>query len=234
MTKILAVDDESDLLDLVEYNLKRGGFEVLRALDGHTALELAYSASPDLILLDVMLPDIGGFEILERLRTDDATSSIPVIMLTARHEEEDVLEGFEAGADDYVSKPFSPRELLARIRAVLVRSSRATDNGSVLEYGELKIDPDEHRVFVGDEELILAPQEYKLLVHLCANPRRVHSREELLTQAWDDEVFVEPRTVDVHIRRLRSHLEVLKSSRKWIETVRGAGYRFNPNAGQGK
>jgi phosphate regulon transcriptional regulator PhoB len=230
MQRILIVDDEIDLLDLVEYNLQRADYAVLRAENGADALASAKTDAPDLILLDVMLPDINGHEVLARLREDEATRRIPVIMLTAKREEQDVLEGFESGADDYVSKPFSPRELLARLRAVLKRSGDNGPNHREIEFSGLKIDLDAHRVWVASAELPLAPQEFRLLVYLASNPRRVHSRETLLTKAWDEEVYVEPRTVDVHIRRLRSRLESMAASRKWIETVRGAGYRFNPEA----
>jgi phosphate regulon transcriptional regulator PhoB len=233
MTRILIVDDEVDLLDLVEYNLQRADFRVFRAENGTDALRSVKENSPELILLDVMLPDFDGYQVLKRLREDDSARHIPVIMLTAKTAEEDLLEGFALGADDYVSKPFSPKELIARIRAVLKRSAAKSAMQRELVHGALKIDLDAHRVWVGSNELPLAPQEFRLLVYLCANPRKVHSRERLLSEAWDEEVYVEPRTVDVHIRRLRSRLESMAASRDWIETVRGAGYRFNPDAVEG-
>jgi phosphate regulon transcriptional regulator PhoB len=230
MQRILVVDDEIDLLDLVEYNLHRAHFAVLRAENGTDALASAKANAPDLILLDVMLPDINGHQVLAKLREDEATRRIPVIMLTAKSGESDMLEGFESGADDYVSKPFSPRELLARMRAVLKRSGDKEPTHREIEFNELKIDLDAHRVWIDSAELPLAPQEFRLLVYFASNPGRVHSREALLTKAWDEDIYVEPRTVDVHIRRLRSRLESMTASRNWIETVRGAGYRFNPEA----
>jgi len=227
MASILIVDDEKDLLDLLKYNLEVSGYEVMEAETGRDGLYLAEKNSPDLIVLDVMLPDLLGFEILRRLRAKEKTRDVPIIMLTARGEESDVLVGFELGASDYVTKPFSPRELVARVRAVLGRSSNSA--AKRITFGPLEIDLESQQVFVSGEEVVLAPQEYKLLAFLAAHPRRVYSRESLLVHAWEKDAYVEARTVDVHIRRLRTRIETDNNGPKFIETVRGSGYRFNPD-----
>ena len=228
MKRILIVDDELDLLDLVEYNLQKAGYEVTRSEDGLSALAQVAKSLPELVVLDLMLPDIQGFEVLRRLRDDSRTKTLPVIMLTAMGEEPDILEGFNLGADDYVPKPFSPKELVARVRAVLKRAEGIKPPKGEIEHGALRLNQDSRRVWVGESEIALAPQEYKLLLFLATHPDRVHTREVLLSQVWGEEVSVEPRTVDVHIRRLRSHIETTAYPSEWIETVRGSGYRFNP------
>ncbi len=225
--RILVVDDEEDLLDLVAYNLEAAGFRVDRAVSGAQALGAVERCRPDLVVLDVMLPDLQGFEVLRILRARPQTRALPVILLTARGEEPDRLTGFDLGADDYVVKPFSPRELVARVRAVLKRA-RALEAGRRLRFGPLEIDPEAHRVWRDGHEVSLAPQEYRLLAFLATHPNRVYSREALLQHAWDPDVVVDPRTVDVHIRRLRARIEPDPSRPRWIQTVRGAGYRFNP------
>ncbi len=226
--RILVVDDEEDLVDLVAYNLEAAGFETARALTGHEALRAAAEVRPDLVVLDVMLPDLQGFEVLRILRSRDATREVPVILLTARGGEPDRLAGFELGADDYVVKPFSPRELVARVRAVLKRAASQEAGARPIRHGELEIDPGARRVWLGGQEVELAPQEYRLLEFLAFHPNRVYSRDALLRHAWDPDVVVDPRTVDVHVRRLRARLEPDPTQPRWIETVRGAGYRFNP------
>ncbi|MBI5442411.1 MAG: response regulator transcription factor [Deltaproteobacteria bacterium] len=231
MARVLIVDDEEDLLDVLDYNLGVSGYVVDRAQAGWAALELAEKNAPDLILLDVMLPDLHGFEVLRILRTREKTRYTPVIMLTARGEEADVLVGFELGADDYVTKPFSPRALLARVRAVLKRSGGDDNHRPRLRFDDLEVDLDAHRVFLAGEEIVLAPQEFRLLAFLVKHPNRVYTREQLLSNAWDQSGYVDPRTVDVHIRRLRSRIESDPSQPCRIETVRGAGYRFNPTGG---
>ncbi len=233
MAEILVVDDEQDLLDLVQYNLEVSGHKVLRAETGREGLTLAQTKRPDLVLLDVLLPDLIGFEVLRQLRAMEKTRDIPVILLTARGEESDVLVGFELGADDYVVKPFSPRELLARVRAILQRAKRTEDKPQLLEFEDLSIDFDSQQVFLGGEEIILPPQEFRLLAFLASHPRRVYSREALLAHAWGADVVIDLRTVDVHIRRLRSRLEPDAEKPRYIETVRGTGYRFNPVAKKG-
>ena len=228
MARVLIVDDEEDLLELLAYNLEVSGFVVDRAASGRAALDLADRQRPDLIVLDVMLPDLQGFEVLRILRTREKTRGVPVILLTARGEETDKLVGFELGADDYVTKPFSPREFVARVRAVLKRDLGQDRVRPRLRFGGLEVDLDAHRVYRGGEEVVLAPQEFRLLAFFVTHPNRVYTREQLLSQAWDPEVYVDPRTVDVHIRRLRSRVETDPSEPCRIETVRGTGYRFNP------
>jgi phosphate regulon transcriptional regulator PhoB len=232
MPRVLIVDDEEDLLELLAYNLEVSGFQVDRAPTGRLAVELAGRRTPDLVVLDVMLPDLQGFEVLRILRSREKTRAVPVILLTARGEESDILVGFELGADDYVVKPFSPRELLARVRAVLKRSRGEEPERPRLRFGDLELDLDAHRVLRGGEELVLAPQEFRLLAFLATHPNRVYSREALIQQAWDPEVYVDPRTVDVHVRRLRARVEPDPSNPVLIETVRGAGYRFQARPGK--
>jgi len=227
MPRILVVDDEEDLLDLLTYNLETSGYEVERATTGRAALELAQRRKLDLVVLDVMLPDLQGFEVLRILRGREPTRALPVILLTARGEEPDVLIGFELGADDYIPKPFSTREFLARVRAVLKRARGEEAPKPRLRFGEVEIDVDAHRVYCAGNEVLLAPQEYRLLAFLATHPNRVYSREALLQQAWDPDVYVDPRTVDVHVRRLRARIEGDPAEPRWIETVRGSGYRFN-------
>lgn len=229
MPRILIVDDEEDLLDLLAYNLEVSGFQVERAATGRRAVELADHGPPDLVLLDVMLPDLQGFEVLRTLRSREKTRAVPVILLTARGEESDVLVGFELGADDYIVKPFSPRQVLARVRAVLKRARGEDSPRPRVRVGALEVDLEGHRVFRDGEELALAPQEFRLLAFLVAHPNRVYSREALLQQAWDPDVYVDPRTVDVHVRRLRARVEADPAKPVLIETVRGSGYRFNPD-----
>ncbi|GAB4275972.1 MAG: response regulator [Deferrisomatales bacterium] len=227
MARVLVVDDEEDLLELLAYNLEGSGFQVDRATTGRAALDRVERRRPDLVVLDVMLPDLQGFEVLRILRTRESTRTLPVILLTARGEESDVLVGFELGADDYVVKPFSPRELLARVRAVLHRAQGTESPRPRLRFGDLEVDLDAHRVYRNGEPLELAPQEYRLLAFFATHPDRVYSREALIRHAWDPEVYVDPRTVDVHVRRLRARIESAPSRPRRIETVRGAGYRFN-------
>lgn len=227
---ILLVEDEPAIQELISANLTRAGHPVVRASDAETAQRLIREALPDLILLDWMLPGMSGIEFARRLRNDERTRAIPIIMLTARGEETDKVLGLEVGADDYVTKPFSPRELVARIKAVLRRRApQVTED--VVEVSGLRLDPVTHRVSAGTLALSLGPTEFRLLHFLMTHPERVHSRAQLLDQVWGDHVFVEERTVDVHIRRLRSALEVSGHDRL-IQTVRGAGYRFSSDASQ--
>ncbi len=222
---ILVVEDEPAIQELIAANLTRAGHTVLRAGDGETGLRIVKEALPDLILLDWMLPGISGLDFARRLRADSRTREVPVIMLTARGEEVDKVAGLEAGADDYITKPFSPRELVARIKAVLRRRApQATEEP--VEIAGLRLDPSTHRVSGGNTPINLGPTEFRLLHFLMTHPERVHSRAQLLDHVWGDHVFVEERTVDVHIRRLRSALEPL-SFEHLVQTVRGAGYRFS-------
>lgn len=222
---ILLVEDEPAIQELIVANLIRAGHTVTRAADGETALRVVRDALPDLILLDWMLPGISGIELARKLRAQERTREIPLIMLTARSEEHDKVLGLESGADDYITKPFSPRELVARIKAVLRRRApEATED--IVELGGLRLDPATHRVSAGETSHHLGPTEFRLLHFFMTRPERVHSRSQLLDQVWGDHVFVEERTVDVHIRRLRSTLESTGHDR-CIQTVRGSGYRFS-------
>ncbi len=226
---ILVVEDEPAIQELIAANLSRAGHDVIRAPDAETALRLVREALPDLILLDWMLPGMSGMDLARRLRADGRTRDIPIIMLTARGEERDKVAGLETGADDYITKPFSPRELVARIKAVLRRRApQVTED--VVEIAGLRLDPASHRVSVGDKTVALGPTEFRLLHFLMTHPERVHSRSQLLDQVWGDHVFVEERTVDVHIRRLRSALEATACD-TLVQTVRGAGYRFSREPG---
>jgi two-component system alkaline phosphatase synthesis response regulator PhoP len=226
--RILMVDDEKDIVDLVAYNLEKEGYETLKALDGEKALQLVRTKTPDLVVLDLMLPGIQGLEVCKRIRKDPETASIPIIMLTAKGAEIDKIVGLEVGADDYITKPFSVKELLARIKAVLRRSEarRAAGQAEVFEFKGLHIDFKSYEVTVDGKRVDLSPTEFRLLKFLSRNPGRVYSREQILDRVWGDEAFVEPRTVDVHIRRLRARIEHDESSPDFIVTVRGAGYKF--------
>jgi two-component system phosphate regulon response regulator PhoB len=222
---ILLVEDEPAIQELIAANLTRAGHMVVRAVDAETAQRLVRDALPDLVLLDWMLPGMSGIELARRLRSDERTRTIPIIMLTARSDEADKVAGLEIGADDYITKPFSPRELVARIKAVLRRRSPQITDDAV-EIGGLKLDPATHRVNAGSTLLDLGPTEFRLLHFLMTHSERVHSRAQLLDQVWGDHVFVEERTVDVHIRRLRSALEA-SGHDSLIQTVRGSGYRLS-------
>lgn len=222
--KILVVEDEPAIQLLIATHLRRAGHEVLAALDAESAQRQIDAALPDLILLDWMLPGMSGLEFARRLRKEERTRGVPVIMLTARGEERDKVAGLESGADDYITKPFSPRELMARIQAVL-RRGRPQAAEDAVELGALRLDPVAHRVLAGDQPVNLGPTEFRLLHYLMTHPERVHTRDQLLDQVWGDHVFVEERTVDVHIRRLRAALEPSGLDRH-VQTVRGSGYRF--------
>ena len=222
---ILLVEDEPAIQELIAANLMRAGHHVVRAGDAETAQRIVRDALPDLILLDWMLPGMCGVEFAKRLRGEERTRSIPLIMLTARGEETDKVLGLESGADDYITKPFSPRELVARIKAVLRRRAPETTEDAV-DLGGLRLDPATHRLAAGGNPITLGPTEFRLLHFLMTHPERVHSRVQLLDQVWGDHVFVEERTVDVHIRRLRSALEPYRLD-GLIQTVRGSGYRFS-------
>lgn len=225
--RILIVDDEKDIVDLVAYNLEKEGYEALKAFDGEKALALVRMKRPDLVVLDLMLPGIQGLEVCRRLRQDPATARVPIIMLTAKGDEVDRVLGLEIGADDYVTKPFSVKELTARVRAVLRRSETRPAAGTeeTFDFRGLRIDERSYEVFVDGRKVDLSPTEFRLLRFLARNPGRVYSREQILDQVWGDEAFVEPRTVDVHIRRLRAQIE-RGDGPGYIVTVRGVGYKF--------
>ncbi len=222
---ILIVEDEPAIQELLALNLTQAGHNPIRALSVEQAQLLMREALPDLIILDWMLPGMSGIEFARKLKGDELSKTIPIIMLTARGEEVDKIRGLEVGADDYVTKPFSPRELNARIKAVLRRRSpQMTDDP--IELNGLRLDPTTHRVTGNDKTIDLGPTEFKLLHYLMSNPERVHSRSQVLDRVWGDRVFVEDRTVDVHIRRLRLALEHT-GHEDLIQTVRGVGYRFS-------
>jgi two-component system phosphate regulon response regulator PhoB len=224
--RILVVDDEPDLADLVAYHLRDAGHDVVVVHSGMAALTEAQRKRPDLILLDLMLPDLSGTEVCRRLRRQESTRSVPVLMLTAKGEEVDRVVGFEVGADDYVVKPFSPRELVLRVDAILRRATRTEDDDAAseaIETGSLHIDVPRHSVRVADEEVALTALEFKLLLDLATRMGRVQSRDALLERVWNYTTGVETRTVDTHVKRLR---EKLGAGAKYIETVRGVGYRM--------
>lgn len=224
---ILVVEDEPSIQELIAFNLTRAGHHVLRAGDAESALALIRETLPDLVLLDWMLPGMSGIELARRLRAEMRTREVPIIMLTARAEERDKVAGLETGADDYITKPFSPRELTARIKAVLRRRlPQATDEP--VELAGLRLDPVTHRVVARGQSITIGPTEFRLLHFLMTHPERVHTRTQLLDCVWGDHVFVEERTVDVHIRRLRGTLEP-SGCDGLIQTVRGTGYRFSAN-----
>jgi len=224
---ILVVDDEADLVELVSYNLKKEGFNIDSALDGETALTKLKKGRYDLVVLDLMLPGIQGMELCRILRNDPKTEALPIIMLTAKGEEVDKILGLEMGADDYVTKPFSPRELVARVKAVLRRAMEKPAPEKILKAGELVIDRERYTVSVKGKSIKLSATEFKLLLFLAERKGKVFNREQLLDAVWGDEAFVEPRTVDVHIRRLRSQIEEDPAHPRYIKTLRGIGYFFN-------
>jgi two-component system phosphate regulon response regulator PhoB len=223
--KILIVEDEPAIQELLAFNVMQAGFLALRADDADSAWQQIRDTLPDLILLDWMLPNTSGVVLAKQLRADARTKNIPVIMLTARGEERDKILGLESGADDYITKPFSPRELMARIRAVLRRHIPALPDESVAA-GGLELSASSHRVVADGKGIELGPTEFRLLHFFMTHPERVYSRAQLLDQVWGTQVFVEERTVDVHIRRLRAALEPVGVD-NMIQTVRGSGYRFS-------
>ncbi|PHI30775.1 phosphate regulon transcriptional regulator PhoB [Budvicia aquatica] len=225
MKRILVVEDEAPIREMISLVLEQNGFDVVEAADIHSAQTLLAEPFPDLILLDWMLPGGSGIQFIKNIKRHDLTRDIPVVMLTARSEEDDRVSGLESGADDYVTKPFSPKELIARIKAVLRRSSPVTEHES-LSFNGLVLDPSSHRVMANDAPLDMGPTEYKLLHFFMSHPERVYSREQLLNQVWGTNVYVEDRTVDVFIRRLRKTLEG-SGYDKMLQTVRGSGYRFS-------
>ena len=226
--KMLLVEDDAALAELLVYHFRREDFDVKQTADGEEALLLAQENAPDIVLLDWMIEGLSGIEVCRRLRRMPETANVPIIMLTARGEEEDRVRGLETGADDYVTKPFSPRELNARIKAVLRRRApQMTDDP--IEIQGLMLDPTTHRVTGNSANIDLGPTEFRLLHYFMSNAERVHTRSQLLDKVWGDRVFVEDRTVDVHIRRLRNALTV-SNHQDLIQTVRGSGYRLSAQA----
>jgi two-component system phosphate regulon response regulator PhoB len=223
VTSVLLVDDERDLLSLLDFNLRASGFETLLATTGEQALAQLRRRVPDLVLLDVMLPDVSGTEVCRQIKSDPRTRHVPVVMLTAKGDEVDRVVGFELGADDYVTKPFSVRELVLRLKAVLRRSGARPSERPPESVGPIRVDVDAHRAYVDGAEVVLTPLEFKLLTTLMSRLGRVQSREQLLENVWEMSSEVETRTVDTHVKRLR---EKLGSGRDLLETVRGIGYRL--------
>lgn len=221
---VLIVEDEAALVTMLRYNLESEGYRVSEAVDGEEAILLVIEEQPDLILLDWMLPSLSGIEVCRRIRRNESARDVPIIMLTARGEDSDRVRGLDSGADDYITKPFSPRELMARVRAVL-RRSQPSDNERLV-YGDIEMDLARHRVQRGGRDLHLGPTEYRLLRHFLESPGRVFSREQLLDAVWGRDVYVEARTVDVHIRRLRKTLNE-GGLPDLIRTVRSAGYAID-------
>lgn len=222
---ILIIEDEQPIRDMLRFALNAAGYQVIEAVDSHEAQMRLADILPDLILLDWMLPGTSGIELARRLKREELTREIPIIMLTARAEEEHKIQGLDSGADDYITKPFSTRELIARIRAVLRRTAPEGEDAR-LQAGDLVMDTASHRVTLNDRTLDMGPTEYRLLAFFMAHPERVYSRGQLLDRVWGRSVYVEERTVDVHIRRLRKVLEPFGYERL-IQTVRGSGYRFS-------
>jgi two-component system alkaline phosphatase synthesis response regulator PhoP len=227
-SRVLVVEDEQDVADLIRYNLVKEGYDVQLVGNGADALKLAREGRPEVILLDIMVPQLNGWEVCRRLKQDPETRAISVIMVTGRVEEGDKVLGFEMGADDYVTKPFSPRELVARVRAVARRGKNveAADRKHHLKAGDLEIDRHRFEVIMKGQRVDLTPKEFELLAALVGTPGRVFGREELLDLVWGEDGFVEPRTVDVHVARLRAKFTAARLAIPGVETVRGVGYRF--------
>lgn len=222
---VLVVDDEQDLADLLVFNLERNGFEAFKAHNGTDAIAAARQHVPDLIILDLMLPDVDGLDVFRTLKRDSKTASIPILMLTAKAEEVDRIVGLELGADDYVTKPFSPRELVLRVKAILRRSSPATETeGAIIRFGPIRLNPERFEVSVEDRPVILTSTEFRLLQELVTKRGKVLTRRHLLENVWGYVQNVTDRTVDTHIKRLRQKIGPLAAA--YIETVRGVGYRF--------
>ena len=227
-SRILVVDDERDIVDLISYNLEKEGFTVFNAYDGEEALKTVRARSIDLMILDLMLPGIQGMEVCKFIRKDPSNANLPIIMLTAKGDEVDKILGLEIGADDYIAKPFSVRELLARVRAVLrrVESQRDMETKETFGFKGLHIDFSSHVVTIDDEAVELSPTEFRLLKFLSRHPGRAYTRDQILDHVWGEDAFVEPRTVDVHVKRLRSRIERDLSMPQYVLTVRGVGYKF--------
>jgi len=228
MAKILIVDDEKDIVDLISYNLEREGFSTIKAFDGGSVLAIVKSQKPDLIILDLMLPGMNGLDICKGIRSNPQTAALPVIMLTAKSDELDKILGLEIGADDYITKPFSVKELVARVRALLRRVQEGAKPGGkeILNQDGLFINYLSCEVRVEGKPVSLSPTELKLLFFLSRNPARVYSRNQILDHVWGDDTFITDRAVDVHIRRLRSQIEKDMENPRYVLTVRGFGYKF--------
>ena len=230
MKRILIIEDDRDIVELVRYNLVNEGFQVNAAADGSSGLAGVKKSPPDLLLLDLMLPRLSGLEICKEIRRDASLNRLPILMLTARGDEADRIVGLELGADDYVTKPFSPRELVARIKALLRRTEPASETQKTIEAGPLLIDPSAYRVMREGQPVTLSTLEFRLLYYLAARPNRVFTRDQLLDAVWGTERFVTPRSVDVYVRRLREKIEADPETPAHLKTVRGAGYLFETRA----
>ena len=227
--KILVVDDEENIAELISYNLTSNGYKVIIANNGNDAVKLAVEEKPNLILLDLMIPGKDGYDVCKDIRSNSEIRNTPIIMLTAKSEELDKILGLELGADDYITKPFSVRELLARVNAVLRRFSISEPENNILVFGNLTADFDKREILVNDKKLDLTLKEFELLEILIRNKGKILTRDTLLDKIWGYEYIGETRTVDVHIRYLRKKIELDDKNPKLIETIRGVGYRFNPN-----
>jgi two-component system alkaline phosphatase synthesis response regulator PhoP len=228
--RVVIIEDEKDIVELVRYNFRKEGFEVESFGRGREGLDYLRRSTADVVLLDILLPDDDGFSICKRLRADDHLRALPVIFLTAKGEEVDRVLGLEIGGDDYVVKPFSPRELVARVKAVLRRQERVATKREVVESGSVRLDTRTQEVTVGGRAVELSTLEFKLLYCLASHPRHVFNRDRLLDEVWGRDRFVTPRTVDVHIRRLREKIEAVPNRPQFLQTVRGSGYRFSPHS----
>lgn len=229
-SRILIIEDDKDIVELVRYNLDKGGFRVLACGDGVSGLAQIRKSLPDLLILDLMLPKLSGLEICKEIRRDEKMNRLPILMLTARGEEADRVVGLELGADDYVTKPFSPRELVARVKALLRRVHPPGEEAKALEVGPLRVDPVSYRAQREGKTLALSTLEFRLLYYLASRPNRVFSRDQLLDAVWGSDRFVTPRSVDVYVRRLREKVEENPEKPEYLKTVRGAGYIFEMTA----
>ncbi|PYU22493.1 MAG: DNA-binding response regulator [Acidobacteria bacterium] len=232
MKRILIIEDDRDIVELVRYNLANEGFEVTASAEGSAGLALLRKSPPDLVILDLMLPKMPGLEVCKEIRRDPTLNRLPILMLTARGEEADRVIGLEMGADDYVTKPFSPRELAARVKALLRRAEPAGEVERAIEVGRLSIDPSSYRVTRAGKLLTLSTLEFRLIYYLAARPNRVFTRDQLLDAVWGTDRFVTPRSVDVYIRRLREKIEADPENPVHLKTVRGAGYLFESAVGR--
>ncbi len=227
---VLVVEDEEPITVMLQYNLENDGFDVRVETDGEKGFYAALERTPDIILLDWMLPSMTGIDVCRKLRAEEDTRRVPIIMLTARGEEDDRIMGLDSGADDYIVKPFSPKELVARINAVLRRTNATLTEESV-DYGELRLDMNSYAAFYKEQKVIIGPTEFRLLRHFMSQPERVFSRDQLLDAVWGSDVYVEIRTVDVHVRRLRKALEeAFPGAENYIRTVRSVGYSLKDPA----
>lgn len=231
MKKVLIVEDEQDVIRLLKYNLEKEGFKVNYTTDGSLALAEVRRDPPDLVILDLMLPGVDGLEVCRQLRRHERYSAIPILMLTARSEEADRVVGLEIGADDYVTKPFSVRELIARVRALLRRHEPTTATRATIQRGSLVIDPSAHSVVIAGRTIELSALEFRLLHHLASNPGMVYSRDQLLDRVWGSDRSVTQRSVDVYIRRVREKIEERPEDPSYLQTVHGVGYRFTLDEG---